>query len=129
MRFGAQENRGLLDEGLVVLGELEAILFECFPEVVQLRIVVMAGGAGRLVLPRKRGDRGSLRNQRKHCPQNDHNRGQTRHDAAVNYVPFHLVTLQVLPTEVRAKSPEPTGQVSMVRSVPIIQLACRDVRH
>ena len=48
--FRAKQNRGFLDEGFVIFRELEAVFLEGFAEIVQFRIVVVAGGAGRLVL-------------------------------------------------------------------------------
>src|SRR5258708_2126333 len=57
LRRRSQHNRGDLNEGLVVFGELEARVFERLSEVVQLGKVHMAGGARSSVLSGKRRNR------------------------------------------------------------------------
>src|SRR5207253_1790530 len=65
---------GLLDEGFVIFRELEAVFLECFPEVVQFRIVVVAGSARGLVLPGERGNGRTLGSRRQY--RREHNQGR-----------------------------------------------------
>jgi hypothetical protein len=53
LRGRSQHDGGYLNEAFVVLGKLEARVFERFPKIVQLGKVNMARGARRSVLPGK----------------------------------------------------------------------------
>ena len=72
--FRAKENWGFLDEGFVIFRELEAVFLECFPEVVQFRIVVVAGSARGLVLPGERRNGRTLGSRRQY--RREHNQGR-----------------------------------------------------
>src|SRR5580765_1166117 len=61
LRLRAQQHRRFLYKYLVILRELESVFLERLSEVIQFRVVIVARRARRLVLPRKRGDGGSLR--------------------------------------------------------------------
>src|SRR5256884_7035794 len=72
--FRAKENWGFLDEGFVIFRELEGVFLECFPEVVQFRIVVVAGSARGLVLPGERRNGRTLGSRRQY--RREHNQGR-----------------------------------------------------
>src|SRR5260221_13197631 len=57
LRFSPKHNGVLFYESLVILSELESVLFEDLAKIIQLRIVTVAGGTRGAVFPGKRGDR------------------------------------------------------------------------
>jgi hypothetical protein len=128
LRFRTQQDRGFFYEDLVVFRELESVLLERLPEVVQFRIIVVARRARCLILPRERGDRGSLRHRRKHYPHNDHDRSQTRHDAGINYTTLHSLALQILP-RTAGQVPKLTARFQWSTLLLLVQSSYRDERH
>lgn len=61
LRRGSKQKRRILHELFVIFRELETVDLECSSEVIQFRPIVMAGCAGRLVLPRKCRNRHQVR--------------------------------------------------------------------
>src|SRR2546429_391061 len=87
--FRAKENWGFLDEGFVIFRELEAVFLECFPEVVQFRIVVVAGSARGLVLPGERRNGRTLGSRRQYPREHHQGRNYRKENTVPRMVSHH----------------------------------------